>query len=112
MCEGSETGFEQLNDLRAAVGLSRIPSTSRENVSAIRFDDCDVEQALAEIGFTLVQKVGFSLYFIIARVLHPLLVAPDSPRFDAPINDLAGLIQAHTQAAPGYGGSMLWGCQK
>jgi ubiquinone/menaquinone biosynthesis C-methylase UbiE len=112
MCEGSETGFEQLNDLRAAVGLSRIPSTSRENVSAIRFDDCDVEQALAEIGFTLVQKVGFSLYFIIARVLHPLLVAPDSPRFDAPINDLAGLIQAHTQAAPGYGGSMLWVCQK
>lgn len=112
MCEGSETGFQQLNDLRASLGLSRIPSTSRENVSAIRFDDRDVEQALAEIGFTLVHKVGFSLYFIIARVLHPLLVAPDSPRFDAPINDLAGLIQAHTQAAPGYGGSMMWVCQK
>ena len=28
-----------------------------------------------------------------------------------PINDLAGLIQAHTQAAPD-GGSLLWVCQK
>jgi hypothetical protein len=112
MCEGSEDGFERLNDLRAAVGLPRIPATSRENVSALRFRDNEIEQALGEMGFTLVRKVGFSLYFIIARVLHPLLVAPDSPRFDAPINDLAGRIQAHTQAAAGYGGGVLWVCQK
>jgi len=112
MCEGSEDGFEQLNDLRAAVGLARIPATSRENVSALRFRDSEIEQALGEMGFTLVRKVGFSLYFIIARVLHPLLVAPDSPRFDAPINDLAGRIQAHTQAASGYGGGVLWVCEK
>jgi hypothetical protein len=37
-------------------------------------------------------------------------VAPQSPRFDAPINALAMHIQTH--AEPGYGGNMLWVCDK
>ena len=113
MDQATRTGGERFwDDLRASVGLSRIPSTSRENVSALRFSDREIEPALRDVGFSVARKVGFSLYFIIARVLHPLLVAPDSPRFDAPINDLAGRIQAHTQAASGYGGSVLWVCDK
>jgi SAM-dependent methyltransferase len=112
MCEGSEDGFERLNDLRAAVGLDRIPATSRENVSAVRFRDADIEREIAAIGFTLERKAGFSLYFTIARVLHPLLVAPASPRFDAPINDLARLLQSHVQADAGYGNAALWVCRK
>jgi SAM-dependent methyltransferase len=112
MCEGSEDGFERLNDLRAAVGLDRVPATSRENVSAVRFRDDDIERELETIGFTVERKAGFSLFFTIARVLHPLLVAPAAPRFDAPINDLARLLQAHVPAAPGYGNAALWVCRK
>jgi SAM-dependent methyltransferase len=112
MCEGSETSFERLNDLREAVGLDRIPLTTRENITAIRFHDDEVERHLSDVGFVLARKLGFSIYFMMARVLHPLLVAPHSPRFDARLNDLAGLIQHHAPFDPGYGGNVLWVCEK
>jgi demethylmenaquinone methyltransferase/2-methoxy-6-polyprenyl-1,4-benzoquinol methylase len=113
MCEGSATGFEALNGMRAALGLPVIPATSAENVSAIRFDDADIERyAVNELGFELVDKNGFSTFFLIARVLHPLLVAPDSPRFDAPINDFARQIQEHAPMDPGFGSNNLWVLQK
>ena len=50
--------------------------------------------------------------FTIALVLHPLLVAPAPPRFDAPINDLARLLQTHVDADAGYGNAALWVCRK
>jgi ubiquinone/menaquinone biosynthesis C-methylase UbiE len=109
MCEGSDTGFAALNDIRSTLGLSVIPSTSAENVSAIRFDDAEIERyATAELGFELVEKNGFSTFFLIARVLHPLLVAPESPRFDAPINEFARRIQEHAPMLPGFGSNNLW----
>ena len=112
MCEGSADGFEGLNDLRDAVGLERIPATCRENVSAVRFDDAEVETRLDGLGFDLIAKEGFSTYFMLTRVLHPLLVAPSAPRFDARINDESRRLQLHTPFAPGYGGSVLWVCEK
>jgi ubiquinone/menaquinone biosynthesis C-methylase UbiE len=112
MCEGSEQGFEGLNDVRAAVGLPRIPATSRENVTAVRFHDADIETHLASLGFGLLTKQGFSTYFLVARVLHPLLVAPSAPRFDARINDEARRVQMHAPFTPGCGGSVLWAYEK
>lgn len=113
MCEGSEPGFHALNDIRSELGLDVIPATSRENVSAIRLDDASLESfATEEVGFRLVDKVGFSTFFLIARVLHPLLVAPDRPRFDARINDLARQIQERTPMLPGYGSNSLWVLEK
>lgn len=113
MCEGSATGFDALNGIRAALGLSVIPATSAENVSAIRFDDAEIERyAVDELGFDLVDKNGFSTFFLIARVLHPLLVAPDSPRFDSPINEYARQIQEHAPMVPGFGSNNLWVLQK
>ncbi len=109
MCEGSEDGFEALNGLRRAVGLESIPATSSDNVSAIRLRDADVEAfAINEVGFNFVHKLGSSIYFIIARVLHPLLVSPQRPRFDAKINDMAATIQAQMPLQPGYGSNTLW----
>ena len=94
MCEGSATGFEALNDLRESVGLSRIPATSAENLSSIRFVDEEIETFVRDVGFSIVAKEGFNLYFIISRVVNPWLTAPDSPKFSAPINEIAGILQA------------------
>ncbi|HVN85468.1 MAG TPA: class I SAM-dependent methyltransferase [Candidatus Binatia bacterium] len=113
MCEGSNDGFEALNDIREQMGLKRIPSTSPENVSAIRFDDQAIERiATTELGYVLRSKMGFSTFFLIARVLHPLLVAPESPRFDAPINNLARDLQMHAPMLPGFGSNVLWILEK
>ena len=108
MTEGSATGFERLNDLREKVGLSCIPATSADNITAIRLIDTECESRCQELGFRLVRKCGYSLFFVIARVLRPLLVAPESPKFNAKINDLARTIQSHLPFDAGYGGNVLW----
>ena len=108
VCEGSDEGFEKLNNLRASVGLAGIPATSADNVTAIRLEDTEFERFAGAVGFILAAKHGYSWFFTVARVLHPLLVAPESPRFDAKINDIARQIQAHLPFDPGYGGNTLW----
>jgi len=113
MCEGSEDGFEALNNLRESVGLSRVPATSKDNIGAIRLKDKEVEAFVQEeIGFTLKRKIGFSTYFIISRVLHPLLVLPQSPGFDAKINEIAATIQKNSPHQTGYGSNTLWVLEK
>ena len=112
MCEASGDGFAALNDLRVACGLSTIAETSTDNVSAIRFQDAEIERFISEIGFRLAGKLGFSTYFIISRVLHPLLVQPLPPRFGAPINMLARVIQSRLPLNPSFGSNVLWVLEK
>jgi SAM-dependent methyltransferase len=112
MCEGSQDGFDALNDLRHAVGVDRIPATSADNVSALRFKDSEIEAYAAGLGFSVRSKLGFAQFFIMARALHPLLVQPQSPRFDARINELAKEIQMHLPFEPGYGSNTLWILEK
>ena len=113
MCEGSATGFTRLNDVREQLGLDVIPDTSADNISAIRISDADFERFIAaETRFQLVDKLGFSVFFLISRVLHPLMVAPVKPRFDSKYNEYARLIQAHSALTPGYGSNTVWILQK
>jgi ubiquinone/menaquinone biosynthesis C-methylase UbiE len=113
MCEGGEEGFNALNILREGVGLSTIPATSADNISSIRLKDADIEGFTTnEVGFNLVGKLGYSAYFVMSRVLHPLLVAPERPRFDAKINDSAARIQEQMPFQPGYGSNTLWVLEK
>ncbi len=88
MVEGSEDGLRRLNEIRTAVGLEPIPSADADNVSALKFDE---EELLGEIRplFDVEKVQYFGTYYLISRVVHPLLVAPDAPRFDAPINAIA-----------------------
>jgi len=108
MCEGSMEGFRALNRVRAAMGLAEIVERSGENASAIRFEDSDLEAYCASLGFRLVAKLGFHEYFVLSRLLHPLLVAPQPPRFGARINDLARQIQRHLPMQPDLGSNVVW----
>lgn len=113
MCEGSEDGYQGLNRLREKLGLAVGPRNRGENVSARRFRDGEIEQfATRDVGFRLTAKLGYSTYFVISRVLHPLLVHPQEPRFDAKINEFAMKIQQHTAFDPGYGANVLWVFEK
>jgi SAM-dependent methyltransferase len=113
MCEGSEDGHEGLNRLRMQVGLAVIPRNTADNISARRFHDGEIEHfATKEVGFQLTRKLGYSTYFLISRVLHPLLVHPQEPRFDAKINEFAMRIQQNAPFTPGYGSNVLWVFEK
>lgn len=109
MCEASEDGFNTLNDLRKKVGLDLIPATSKDNLSALRLKDQEFKEfASKELGFIINEKIGFSEYMVISRVLHPLISHPQAPKFDAPINDLARKIQGALPLRSGIGSNILW----
>ena len=113
MCEGSEEGFRHLNDLREQVGLRPILASSADNISAIRISDDEFEKYVqSEIGFKILRKLGMSNYFIISRILHPLMVQPLEPRFDSNFNKFAKLIQEYSEFTPGYGSNVLWIMEK
>ena len=108
MCEGSEDGFDQLNKIRAKVGLETTPATSKDNVSAIRIKDNEFEDIAKNLGFIEDEKYGFSNYFLISRVLHPLYVKPQNPRFDSKLNEFARIIQENSPFDTGFGSNALW----
>lgn len=113
MCEGSMQGFRGLNSLRKALGLAEILETSADNMSARRFEDAEIEEfSTKQVGFHLIAKVGFSDYFAISRAIHPLLIAPEKPRFDAKINELARQMQLNRPLNPEIGSNVIWVLEK
>jgi len=113
MCESSDNGFSALNEIRAAVGLPAIAGTSKDNISSVRFNDAQIERfAGTEVGFSLKAKEGFSVYFLMSRVLHPLMVMPQQPRFDSRINALSRQIQENLPFRSGHGSNVLWVFEK
>ena len=112
MCEGSLEGLRGLNNVRVPLGLDAILENSTDNLSAIRFEDKEVEDYLEKAGFILEEKMGFSYFFAMSRALHPALVSPKPPTFDAKINDIARSIQESLPLSPGIGSNVLWVAKK
>lgn len=88
MVEGTEDGLDRLNDLRARLSLDRIPSVSPDNISALKFREAELESHLEPL-FEIVHRQYWGTYYLISRILQPLLVVPDKPRFDSRINSIA-----------------------
>lgn len=82
--EGSAEGREQLNRFRRSVGLSRMPRVWHN----VDFKRNETLQFLGQ-HFTVQEERHFGLYDFLARVVHPLMVKPDEPRYVALINEVA-----------------------
>ena len=93
MVEGTRDGLRRLNELRIKVGLEPIPDRAEDNISSLKFEEEEILQFLSGY-FRIVEKQHFGTYYLISRVIHPLLVAPDPPKFDAGINEIARRIAA------------------
>lgn len=94
MQEGTRQGREGLNQLRVKMGLPRMPD--------VEFNSDLDEDALWPFireYFEIVEIRRYGLYDLIARVVHPLLVAPAQPDYEAKINDVARRIAGATDAA-------------
>jgi hypothetical protein len=55
------------------------------------FDE-DVLWPYLRSHFRVISEWRFSLYDLISRVVHPLLVVPEEPKYDSPINEIAALL--------------------
>ncbi len=94
MQEGTRQGRERLNQLREQLGLPRMPD--------VPFNS-DLDESMLwpflRRHFEIVQVRRYGLYDLIARVVHPLLVAPAQPDYEAKINDVARQVAAASDAA-------------
>jgi ubiquinone/menaquinone biosynthesis C-methylase UbiE len=90
MMEGSLHGLRKLNEARTSFGLEPIPEAEGTyNWFSNKFED---EEMLARARSIFSKVIGvqrFGMYYFISRVIHPLLVSPEAPRYDAPINAVA-----------------------
>jgi SAM-dependent methyltransferase len=96
--EGTRQGRESLNQLRERLGLSRMPDVPFNK----DFDE-DVLWPHLRLYFRTVYEWRFALYDLISRVVHPLMVAPEEPKHESPINELAALlasVESTVQASP------------
>jgi ubiquinone/menaquinone biosynthesis C-methylase UbiE len=89
MVEGTDSGLQRLNAIRAPLGLDTIePVYADFNISALRFNEEEINAFLKTL-YNIEKMHFFGTYYLISRVVHPLLVAPASPKWDAKINRIA-----------------------
>lgn len=88
LMEGTIEGLHRLNEVRQVFGLAPIEASGRDRLYTLKFNEQDLLRFCSD--YYQVEKIQrFGMYYFLSRVVHPLLVAPDSPRYDAKINDIA-----------------------
>jgi len=88
MVEGTLNGLERLNYLRQKVGLTPIADRADDNVSSLKFNEEEIETYLSK-QFEIVNKKYFGMYYLISRIVHPLLVLPEQPKYYHKLNEVA-----------------------
>jgi len=85
LLEGSKQGIKTINQIRTQYGLAEI-TVAWYNLF---FDDRLLESYASKF-FKLIQIDNFcSTYMLVSRILHPAIVFPEEPKYDAVINEMA-----------------------
>ncbi len=92
LVEGSADGRAKLNGLRQAVGLEPMPPVWHN----IDFREAPLLEFLAPYGAVIEHK-HFGVYDLVSRVIHPLLVAPETPQYEAKLNEVAARVALQRQ---------------
>jgi len=90
--EGLADGRRNLNAMRAQMGLSEMPQVWHN----VDFEESQLMSYLDRF-FTLDARRHFGVYDFVARVVHPMAVAPESPVYDSAINRTAAQLAVHLQ---------------
>jgi ubiquinone/menaquinone biosynthesis C-methylase UbiE len=91
LMEGTIDGLDRLNVARLRFGLEPIPADGRERLFTRKF----CEKELLEFCrpyYHLERTQRFGMYYFLTRIVQPLLVAPDPPRYDHKLNEVARTI--------------------
>lgn len=93
LLEGTFDGLARLNELRRAFGLDEIDAAGTTRLLTLKFHE-DELLAFLDPLYELVRIRRFGTYYFLTRIVQPLLVAPEEPRYDHPLNDVARLVAA------------------
>lgn len=84
LSEVTQKGHDKLNELRKLFGLDKI----KIHWHNLYIDEEDFIPFLSQY-FNILEIKRFGMYNFISKVIHPLLVHPEEPQFDAKINEIA-----------------------
>jgi len=88
LMEGTFDGLKRLNDARNEFNLAPIEAGGKDRLFTLKFH----EKVLLDFCSTYYKckKIKrFGMYYFLTRIVQPLLVAPNSPRYDHKINEIA-----------------------
>lgn len=109
MLEGTLQGLARLNEVRRMFSLPPIAEADPQtNRYSLKFDEAELEEHISKLFSSIESVERFGMYFFLSRVVHPLLVAPEQPRYDAAINSVARQICSVLPEFRGMGHVALW----
>ncbi len=88
LMEGTFEGLERLNEARNKFGLDRIAADGRDRLCTLKFNEKELLDYCKPL-YVHERTQRFGMYYFLTRVVHPILVSPDNPKFDHKINEVA-----------------------
>jgi SAM-dependent methyltransferase len=90
--EGCKDGRDGLNNFRKKMGLTKMPKVWHN----IDFEKGRTFTYLKKY-FKIEKYLHFGIYDFVARVVHPLMVAPKNPTYDSKFNEMAAKLALESQ---------------
>jgi ubiquinone/menaquinone biosynthesis C-methylase UbiE len=88
LMEGTFEGLEKLNDARTAFDLEPIAPDGRDRLITLKFHERELQEYCRPF-YVLEDVRRFGMYYFLTRIVQPLLVAPEAPRYDHRLNEVA-----------------------
>ena len=88
LMEGTSDGVEKLNYYRRVFGLSEIDPSGRDRLFTRKFQEKELLEFIGKY-YELLSLRHFGMYYFLTRIVQPLLVHPESPRYDHKLNEVA-----------------------
>lgn len=88
LMEGTFDGLSRLNFYRRKFGLPEIEADGRDRLLTLKFHEKDLVE-FCRTYFELQRTQRFGMYYFLTRIVQPLLVAPEAPRYDHRLNEVA-----------------------
>jgi len=88
MFEATVEGLKILNHFRKMFNLPIVSEGGNGDYDRLLFQEKQLKDCMQEHA-ELITVHSFGMYYFISRILQPLFVAPESPRYDHKLNDIA-----------------------
>ena len=111
LMEGTFDGLDKLNQARNIFGLPSIDAGGRDRLFTLKFHERELLDFCKPLFINEWIK-RFGMYYFLTRVVHPLLVAPDSPKYEHKINEVARQIARLIPDFEGMGHLVAFGFVK
>jgi ubiquinone/menaquinone biosynthesis C-methylase UbiE len=102
LMEGTFDGLERLNVYRTKFGLGEIEADGRARLCTLKFHEAQLLDFCRKY-FDLKETKRFGMYYFLTRIVQPLLVAPEEPRYDHKLNEIAKRIALEIPDLNGMG---------